>query len=115
MAEIQTVTTINAENAAYDAEWQSVAAYNQAILAHPRPLPLAGRYTGGKPPSAGNGGNDDDDCRKQWRDAREYCAGVGAIPRSSPQWNDYEEIWGGSYDRCVRGQVTERCGGSRIE
>jgi hypothetical protein len=33
---------INA-NAAYDAEWQSVIAYNQATLAHPRPLPLAGR------------------------------------------------------------------------
>jgi hypothetical protein len=32
-------------NAAYDEEWQSVAAYNQAVLAHPRPLPLAGRYT----------------------------------------------------------------------
>jgi RHS repeat-associated protein len=41
--EIQTVGAINSENAAYDEEWQSVAAYNQAMLAHPRPLPLAGR------------------------------------------------------------------------
>ena len=40
---IQTVSAINAENAAYGAEWQSVIAYNQAVLAHPRPL--AGRYT----------------------------------------------------------------------
>ena len=44
VAEIQTVTAINAENAAYDAEWQSVAAYNQAVLAHTRRVPsLAGR------------------------------------------------------------------------
>lgn len=43
-AEIQTVTTINAANAANDEEWQSVAAYNRAVLAHPRPNPvLAGR------------------------------------------------------------------------
>jgi RHS repeat-associated protein len=36
---------LHGEQAAYDEEWQSVAAYNQAVLAHPRPLPLAGRYT----------------------------------------------------------------------
>jgi RHS repeat-associated protein len=41
----QTVSTINAENAAYGAEWQSVIAYNQAMLAHPPAPALAGRYT----------------------------------------------------------------------
>jgi hypothetical protein len=44
----QAIQDFNAENAAYGAEWQSVIAYNQAMLAHPRPLPLAGRYTGKK-------------------------------------------------------------------
>jgi len=115
VAEIQTVTAINGENAAYDAEWQSVAAYNQAILAHPRPLPLAGRYTGGKPPNAGGGGNDDDDCNKERRNARDFCSDLEAMPRNSPEWKNYINIWGGNFERCVRGQISERCGGNRVE
>jgi hypothetical protein len=77
--------------------------------------PLAGRYTGPRPRYSNGGGNGDDPCSKQWRDAREFCAEVNAIPRNSPEWNEYPEIWGGSYDRCVKGQVAERCGGSRKE
>lgn len=105
---------INA-NAAYDAEWQSVAAYNQAILAHPRPLPLAGRYTGGKPPNAGGGGHDDDDCDKERRNARDFCSDLEAMQRNSPEWKNYVNIWGGNFERCVRGQISERCGGNRVE
>jgi RHS repeat-associated protein len=41
----QTVDAINGENAAYDEELQAIADLNTALLAHPRPLPLAGRYT----------------------------------------------------------------------
>ena len=44
-AEVDWFIALHGEQAAYDEEWQSVAAYNQAVLAHPRPLPLAGRYT----------------------------------------------------------------------
>jgi RHS repeat-associated protein len=43
--EVDWFIALYGEQAAYDEEWQSVIAYNQAVLAHPRPLPLAGRYT----------------------------------------------------------------------
>jgi RHS repeat-associated protein len=59
--------------------------------------------------------NNNDDCDKLWAEARAYCSEVMAIPRDSPEWENYKEIWGGSYDRCVRGQVPERCGGNRVE
>ena len=115
-------------NAAYDEEWQSVIAYNQAMMAKKKPFtfapmplpqfapgtargnpyPLAGRYSGGD-----DGGNDD--CPKRWTDARRYCSGLSAMPRRSPEWKNYKNIWGGNYDRCVKGQVPERCGGSLIE
>jgi RHS repeat-associated protein len=115
VAEIQTVRAISAENAAYDDEWQSVAAYNQAVLAHPRPLPLAGRYTGGKPPNGGGGGNNDDDCKKQWKDAADYCSQLDDIPRDSPLWTwELKQVFGGSISKCMRGQVSERCGGNKV-
>jgi RHS repeat-associated protein len=88
---------------------------NQAVLAHSRPLPLAGRYTGGKPPNAGGGGNDDDDCNKERRNARDFCSDLEAMPRNSPEWKNYINIWGGNFERCVRGQISERCGGNRVE
>jgi RHS repeat-associated protein len=119
--EIQDVQTYNAENAAYDAELQAIHNLNQVLLAHRRPngkpngLPsLAGRYTI-ELPRYEDGGRDDDDCNKQWERARKFCAEVGAIPRSAPEWEYYKDIWGGNYNRCVRGQVTERCGGSRTQ
>ena len=110
----QAIQDFNAENAAYGAEWQSVIAYNQAVLAHPRPLPLAGRYTGGKPPNASGGGDDDDDCKKQWKDAADYCSQLDDIPRDSPRWTrELKQVFGGSISKCMRGQVTERCGGNK--
>jgi hypothetical protein len=41
----EAAVALHGEQAAYDEEWQSVAAYNQAMMAHPRPPALAGRYT----------------------------------------------------------------------
>jgi RHS repeat-associated protein len=65
---------INA-NAAYDEEWQSVAAYNQAILAHPpRPLPLAGRYTGKKRRKW-----NDNDCEIMYQSDTQLC---NSLPKS---------------------------------
>jgi len=69
------VSTANAElnaNAAYDAEMQSVIAYNNAILAHPRPSPasLAGRNCKEAQPGHSEGDCDDmyeadlETCRK---------------------------------------------------
>jgi RHS repeat-associated protein len=43
--EVDWFIALHGEQAAYDEEWQSVAAYNQAMIAHPRPPALAGRYT----------------------------------------------------------------------
>jgi RHS repeat-associated protein len=113
------VSDANAElnaNAAYDAEWQSVIAYNNAILAHPRPssASLAGRYTD-RDRRPGQPGNGDKDCDQQWENARAYCADLLAMPRNSPEWKKYQELWGGNYNRCVKGQVDERCGGSHVE
>jgi RHS repeat-associated protein len=76
---------------------------------------LAGRYTGSKSPSAGNNGDDDDDCEKIRRRAHDYCSGLMSIPRSSPEWKNYINIWGGSYDKCFKGQVPQRCGGNRTD
>ena len=111
----QTVNAINGENAAYDEEMQSVIAYNNAMLAHPpAPLSLAGRYTD-RDRRPGQPGNGDKDCDEQWENARAYCADLLAMPRNSPEWKKYYELWGGNYNRCVKGQVDERCGGSHIE
>ncbi len=57
----------------------------------------------------------DESCEKEWADARRFCAEVMSIPRNSPKWKDYQGLWGGSYDRCVRGQVSQRCGGNRVD
>jgi hypothetical protein len=93
-------------------------AYGVCPVSQPavNPAPsLAGRYTGGKSPSAGNGGNDDDDCKKEWKNARDYCSDLEAMPRNSPEWKNYINIWGGDIGRCIRGQVSERCGGNRVD
>jgi RHS repeat-associated protein len=57
-------------NAAYDEEMQSVIAYNNAILAHPRPSPasLAGRYTGKKRRKW-----NDDDCETMFASDTQSC------------------------------------------
>ena len=99
------------ESAAYHTEWQAVHDSNLALMNHPRVLSLAGRYTAGGGHGPGDGG---DDCPRQWRDARAYCSELASMPRSSREWKHYLQLWGGNYERCVRGQVQERCGGSLI-
>ena len=75
---------------------------------------LAGRYTD-RDRRPGQPGNGDKDCDQQWENARAYCADLLAMPRNSPEWKKYHELWGGNYNRCVKGQVDEKCGGSHIE
>jgi RHS repeat-associated protein len=74
---------------------------------------LAGRYTD-RDRRPGKPGNGDKDCDQQWENARAYCADLLAMPRNSPEWKKYQELWGGNYNRCVKGQVDERCGGSHV-
>jgi RHS repeat-associated protein len=57
----------------------------------------------------------EEECNTEWRDARDYCSDLTAIPRSSPEWKKHVNIWGGSYSACVRGQVSESCGGNRVD
>lgn len=57
----------------------------------------------------------DDDCEREWKNAHDYCSYLNSIPRKDPEWKKYKNIWGGSYDRCVRGQVSQRCGGNRVD
>jgi hypothetical protein len=54
---------------------------------------------------------DDDGCKKEWQDARSYCSDLLAMPPSQRP----PGLWGGSYDKCVLGQVAQRCGGNRVE
>jgi hypothetical protein len=51
------------------------------------------------------------DCATEWAEARRYCAELYSQPPASRP----PSIWGGSYDRCVHGQVSERCGGNPID
>lgn len=63
-------------------------------------------------PRGPNDGDDDDDrsdCDQQWRDAYQYCATI------SPTNPKTRQIWGGSLQSCVKGQVAQRCGGNRVE
>jgi len=55
--------------------------------------------------------NDDDDCEREWEDARDYCDQVAAENGFGTGWN----VTGRNYQQCVMGQVSERCGGNRVE
>ncbi|MGH8469839.1 MAG: RHS repeat-associated core domain-containing protein [Gammaproteobacteria bacterium] len=55
--------------------------------------------------------NDDDDCEREWEDARDYCDEVAAENGFGTGWN----VTGRNYQQCVMGQVSERCGGNRVE
>jgi RHS repeat-associated protein len=53
---------------------------------------------------------DPDDCNEEWRIARQRCSDILSLPANErPQG-----IWGGSYDKCVKGQVSQLCGGNRV-
>ena len=47
-------------------------------------------------------------CKSEWAQARDYCSTLMTNPGRAPN------IWGGSFDRCVRGQVSQACGGNRV-
>jgi hypothetical protein len=52
------------------------------------------------------------ECLAEWTEARSFCSVLMSDPkrlRRSPN------VWGGSFDRCVRGQVSQRCGGNKVE
>jgi RHS repeat-associated protein len=49
------------------------------------------------------------ECAREWEQAREFCAELMS------QGNPPAGVWGGSFDKCVRGQVSERCGGNRVD
>lgn len=57
------------------------------------------------------GGKMSRECKKQWKDAEEYCDELLATPNPSPN------LTGGYTNRndCARGHVDERCGGNRLE
>lgn len=50
-------------------------------------------------------------CTDEWAAARERCSGLLELPdRERPS-----NIWGGSYGKCVMGQVSQSCGGNRVD
>ncbi len=50
-------------------------------------------------------------CNKEWIQARAYCSNLMSDPRrNGPARN----VWGGDFNKCVRGQVSQRCGGNRV-
>ena len=49
------------------------------------------------------------ECLREWLEAYNYCYGLQEQP------NRPRGVWGGSVGQCVRGQVSERCGGNRVE
>jgi RHS repeat-associated protein len=51
-------------------------------------------------------GTRDSECEREWATAAEFC---------SQDWVRRQPgLWGGSVDTCMRGQVSERCGGNKI-
>jgi hypothetical protein len=54
--------------------------------------------------------NGSDRCREEWGRARDYCADLFSLPPSQRPPGP----WGGSYEKCVLGQVTQFCGGNRV-
>jgi RHS repeat-associated protein len=57
--------------------------------------------------------NDEADCDKEWRVAERYCQRIyDSGYRPDPAGKG---IGGKSYDQCVRGQVSEACGGNKVE
>lgn len=49
------------------------------------------------------------ECTREWKEARDFCSELMNNPGRAPN------IWGGSFDKCVRGQVSQRCGGNRVQ
>jgi hypothetical protein len=110
-ARVQLNSAINDLNAASADEVKAVARLNALLMTGARLAPsLAGR------PAGGSGGGNDDDCKKEWKDAADYCSELDDIPRNSPRWTrELKRVFGGNMMRCMRGQVSQRCGGSKVD
>ncbi len=76
------------------------------------PFSPSGNGSGGSGSSSGSENcpvpDDGDDCKKQWQRARIWCATNFGDPKYDPQ------VFGSTMEQCVRGQVSERCGGNRV-
>jgi RHS repeat-associated protein len=71
---------------------------------------LAGRYAGGKP-----SGDDDDDCKKEWKKAGDFCSQLDDLRTNDPiEFRKWKNIFGPNILSCMKGQVSERCGGHKI-
>jgi hypothetical protein len=55
-----------------------------------------------------SGGAQSPECKQEVSQARDYCLELMTNPGRAPN------IWGGSFDRCVKGQVSQACGGNRV-
>lgn len=53
----------------------------------------------------------DPECEEEWRYARAYCVALLAARRLGRRFSGL----GRTLDECMRGQVSERCGGNRVE
>jgi len=87
----------------------AVACAEAGILTRPIPAPFVLPKGGEKeecPPTP-------EECRKQWKDAREYCRDLYANGYKPPRGGKGE---GGMNEaQCVAGRVTEACGGNKVE
>ena len=72
---------------------------------------LAGRYTGGKP----SGRDDDDECKKEWKKAGDFCSQLDDLRTNDPiEFRKWKNIFGPNILSCMKGQVSEDCGGHKI-
>src|SRR5262249_18879375 len=55
--------------------------------------------------------SNDSECQKEWEDAREFCDQIAADNRWGSGWS----VGGRHYLQCVMGQVSERCGGNKVD
>jgi len=86
VAEIQTVTAINAENDAYAEEMHAIGVMNQALMAHGKPNgahPLAGR-------SCKKGSGDNDGCDERHGKEEAFCR---------EEYGSYPKLLSGCLDR----------------
>ena len=105
----QAITAVQNANTADEELMQAIHNWNQAAMAKNRAQPpLAGRYA--FQPSD----EDAEECNKQWKNAAEYCSQLDDIPRDTPEWKKVVKIFGGSIFNCMKGQVSERCGGNKV-
>jgi hypothetical protein len=57
-------------------------------------------------------------CEREWKEAEDFCRAywfpVGR-PARIPTTGNGRSVYGNNYGQCVKGQVSERCGGNKVE